>query len=129
MTTLPYAALAAALLACAALPAAHADTGDGVFESRGFSMPVASALAFRGKSLIDKADVIVVAISNGDFKTDWFANFHDRRRAVEQRMKAATSPSSTSSSSRTARTGAIRSTSARATAAATAPATSASPRR
>ena len=88
MTKLPFAALAAALLAVAALPAAHADTGDGTFESRGFKMPVASALAFRGRSLIDKTDVIVVAISNGDFKTDYFANFHDRRRAVQQRMKA-----------------------------------------
>ena len=88
MTKLPFAVLAAALLACAAPPAAHADTGDGAFESRGFKMPVASALAFRGRSLIDKTDVIVVAISNGDFKTDYFANFHDRRRAVQQRMVA-----------------------------------------
>ena len=87
MTTLPFAALVTALLALAAPPAAHADTGDGAFESRGFRMPVASALAFRGRSLIDQADVIVVAISNGDFKTDWFATFHDRRRAVEKRMK------------------------------------------
>jgi hypothetical protein len=88
MTKLPFAALAAALLAVAALPAAHADTGDGTFESRGFKMPVASALAFRGRSLIDKTDAIVVAISNGDFKTDYFAHFHDRRRAVQQRMKS-----------------------------------------
>ena len=86
MTTLPSAALAAAWLAFA-LPV-HAVTGDGVFESRGFSMPVASALAFRGKSTMDKQDVIVVAITNGDFKADWFATFHDRRRAVEKRMKA-----------------------------------------
>jgi hypothetical protein len=51
-------------------------------------MPVASALAFRGKSTLDKNDAIIVAISNGDFKTDYFANFHDRRRAVENRMKS-----------------------------------------
>jgi hypothetical protein len=88
MSKLPFAVLVAAVLACAAPPAAHADTGDGAFESRGFRMPVASALAFRGRSTIDKADVIVVAISNGDFKADWFANFHDRRRAIQQRMKA-----------------------------------------
>jgi hypothetical protein len=88
MSGLPFAALAAALLAGTALPAAHADTGDGAFESRGFKMPVASALAFRGRSLIDKTDAIVVAISNGDFKTDYFAHFHDRRRAVQQRMKS-----------------------------------------
>ena len=79
----------ALVAACAASPTTEglAATGDGVFESRGFRMPVASALAFRGKSQIDDADVIVVAISNGDFKSDWFATFHDRRRAVEKRMK------------------------------------------
>jgi len=86
VTKLPFAVLAAALLACAAPPAAHADTGDGAFESRGFRMPVASAIAFRGRSSIDKADVIVVAISNSGIKTDWFATFHDRRRAVHKRM-------------------------------------------
>ena len=66
-------------------------TGDGLFESRGFKVPVASAIAFRGKALLaksdDKSDAIIVAISNGDFRTDWFATFHDRRRAVEKRMK------------------------------------------
>jgi hypothetical protein len=86
MTTLPLAALAAAMLAGAALNDAHADTGDGAFESRGFRMPVAGALAFRGRSSLDKADVIVVAISNFEFNADWFATFHDRRRAVKERM-------------------------------------------
>lgn len=69
------------------MASARAATGDGVFESRGFSMPVASAMAFRGKASIDQADAIIVAISNGDFRTDWFATFHDRRRAIEKRMK------------------------------------------
>ncbi|MEO8484834.1 MAG: hypothetical protein ABI585_00710 [Betaproteobacteria bacterium] len=82
------AAFAITLALAAATPVAIADTGDGVFESRGFSMPVASALAFRGKALIDKTDTIVVAISNGDFIADFFANFHDRRRAVQQRMSS-----------------------------------------
>jgi len=84
--TLATLILAASLASVGAAPA-RADTGDGVFESRGFRMPVASAIAFHGRSTIDKADVIVVAISNGGFKTDWFATFHDRRRAVRERMK------------------------------------------
>ena len=54
----------------------------------GFASPTATwKEAFRSKSLVDKTDVIVVAISNGDFRVDWFANFFDRRRAIERRMK------------------------------------------
>ena len=44
-------------------------------------------MAFRAKSSFDQQDVIVVAISNGDFRVDWFATFLDRRRAIERRMK------------------------------------------
>lgn len=70
-----------------ALAAGPAPKADGKFESRGFTMPVSTAMAFLGKSLIDKQDVIVVAITNGDIRTDWFANFMDRRRAIEKRLK------------------------------------------
>jgi hypothetical protein len=88
MTLRPLAAcVLAATLVAVQVTDARAATADGVFESRGFRMPVASALAFRAKSPIDQSDVIVVAISNGDFRSDWFATFHDRRRAVEKRMK------------------------------------------
>jgi len=73
-----------ALLASAAEVAPSAD---GSFTSRNFTMPVSTAMAFPGKSVLDKSDVIVVAISNGDFRTDWFATFFDRRRAIERRMK------------------------------------------
>ncbi|HVF65881.1 MAG TPA: hypothetical protein VNE58_17995 [Casimicrobiaceae bacterium] len=77
------------IVAVALAGSSHAatSTGDGEFVSRGFTMPVASALAFRGKSTLDGKDAIIVAISNGDFRSDWFANYVDRRRAVEQRMK------------------------------------------
>jgi hypothetical protein len=70
-------------------PAASADpvTGDGEFTSKGFTMPVSSAIAFRGKSTLDQADVIVVAISNGSFRDEWIGSFHDRKRAIEQRFK------------------------------------------
>ena len=83
---------AGALLALLALAPgralAAASTGDGEFTSRGTTMPVSTAMAFTGKSTLDpKKDVIVVAISNGDFRADWFANYVDRRRAVERRMK------------------------------------------
>ena len=78
-----------ALLALASGPAvAAASTADGEFMSRGLTMPVSTAMAFAGKSTLDpKKDVVVVAISNGDFRPDWFANYVNRRRAVERRMK------------------------------------------
>jgi len=81
--------LVATLVTCAPATSAAevAPSADGSFTSRTFTMPVSTAMAFRGKSLIDKTDVIVVAISNGDFRTDWFATFFDRRRAIERRMR------------------------------------------
>ena len=78
------------LLAAWSLPALAAGPepkADGQFVSRNFTMPVSTAMAFRGKSVIDKQDVIVVAITNGDIRTDWFASFVDRRRAIERRLK------------------------------------------
>jgi len=76
-----------AAYAASAFAADVAPSADGSFKSQTFTMPVSTAMAFRGKSIIDKTDVIVVAISNGDFRVDWFANFFDRRRAIERRMK------------------------------------------
>ncbi len=79
----------AALATCAvsAVAAEVAPSADGSFTSWTFTMPVSTAMAFRGKSILDKTDVIFVALSNGDFRVDWFANFYDRRRAIERRMK------------------------------------------
>lgn len=82
-------AVVAILVACVvtAFGAAREPSADGTFQSRTFEMPVSTAMAFRGKSIIDKRDVIVVAITNGDINVDWFATFFDRRRAIEARMK------------------------------------------
>lgn len=66
--------------------AAEPVTGDGEFTNRGFTMPVASAVAYRGKSLLDKQDVIVVAISNSYFDLPWMAMFYDRTRMIEKRF-------------------------------------------
>src|SRR5437773_3207661 len=81
--------IVASLAACAlsAFAAELAPSADGSFQSQTFTMPVSTAMAFRGKSILDKSDVIVVAITNGDIRTDWFATFFDRRRAIERRMK------------------------------------------
>ena len=81
--------IVATLATCAmsAFAAEVAPSADGSFTSRTFTMPVSTAMAFRGKSLLDKTDVIVVAITNGDIRVDWFATFFDRRRAIERRLK------------------------------------------
>ena len=81
--------IVATLATCAtsAFAAEIAPSADGSFTSRTFTMPVSTAMAFRGKSILDKTDVIVVAITNGDIRVDWFAAFFDRRRAIERRLK------------------------------------------
>lgn len=82
--------LAVATLATCAVSAFAAEvapSADGSFRSQTFTMPVSTAMAFRGKSILDKTDVIVVAITNGDIRVDWFATFFDRRRAIERRLK------------------------------------------
>ena len=81
--------MVATLATCAlsSFAAEIAPSADGSFTSRTFTMPVSTAMAFRGKSILDKTDVIIVAITNGDIRVDWFATFHDRRRAIERRMK------------------------------------------
>lgn len=81
--------IVAALATCAisASAATVEPSADGSFTSQTFTMPVSTAMAFRGKSVIDKTDVIVVAITNGDIRVDWFATFLDRRRAIERRLK------------------------------------------
>jgi hypothetical protein len=85
--------LVAALAACA-VSSSVAQVAPS-FTSRNFRMPVSTAMAFRGKSILDKADVIVVAITNGDIRADWFATFFDRRRAIDRRLKDKERPSST----------------------------------
>lgn len=80
--------VAAVLLLAICAPARAADpvTGSGEFMNRGFTMPVVSSVAYRGKSLLDKEDVIVVAISNQHFDQPWMAMFHDRTRMIEKRF-------------------------------------------
>lgn len=67
--------------------AAAADTASGSFKNKDLGIEIKSALAFQGKSLIDKSDVIVVAVTNADMDADLLAAYYDRRRAVDQRIK------------------------------------------
>ena len=90
MKTLSVVAALAALLDPAM--AAGADTFSGSFRSKTLTMPVETAIAFRGKSLIDKNDVIVVAVTNAEMQADTIAEFYDRRRAVDKRINDSDTP-------------------------------------
>jgi hypothetical protein len=78
--------IVATLATCAmsAFAAEVAPSADGSFTSRTFTMPVSTAMAFRGKSILDKTDVIVIAITNGDIRVDWFG-FGQRREERQGR--------------------------------------------
>jgi hypothetical protein len=67
--------------------AAAVDTASGSFKNQNLGMQIRSALAFPGKSLFDKSDVIVVAVTSAEMDSDALAAYYDRRRAVDQRIK------------------------------------------
>jgi hypothetical protein len=72
--------------------AAGTYSSSGSFRSKTIDMPVVSAMAFRGKSLIDKSDVIVVAVTNAKMHVDVLAGYYDRRRAVDKRINDSDTP-------------------------------------
>ena len=80
------ATLFAAALAAWMSPAIAADVASGTFTSRDVTMQVKSAMAFKGTSIIDKKDVIVVPITNATMNVDALAEYYDRRRAVDRRI-------------------------------------------
>ncbi len=79
--------LLAATLAAWVGSAAAADTVSGSFKSRGLGMEIKSALAFRGKSILDKSDVIVVAVTLAEIDRDALHAYYDRRRAIARRVE------------------------------------------
>ena len=70
-----------------AFAAEVAPMASGPFKSHGLTMHVKSAMAFRGTSLLDKSDMIVVAITSAEMDTDALAAYFDRRRAIDRRVK------------------------------------------
>jgi len=64
-----------------------ADTASGSFKNQNLGMQIKSALAFPGKSSLDKTDVIVVAVTSAEMDSDALAAYYDRRRAIDQRVK------------------------------------------
>jgi hypothetical protein len=66
-----------------------ADTAKGVFRSQGDTLELRSGLAFRGTSLFDKSEALLVAVTNGRVSAAGIAEYYDRRLAIEKGIKDA----------------------------------------
>src|SRR6266545_2677904 len=75
-----------ALATSVALAADVPGTAKGTFRSQGITMAVKSAIAYRGKSLFDKKDALIVAITNAQM-TGAIGDYYDRRLALDKRIK------------------------------------------
>ena len=73
----------------AATPTLAADpaTATGTFASQTVTMAAKSAIAFRGKSSADQADALFVAVFNARVNADAVADYIDRRRIIETRIR------------------------------------------
>jgi len=80
-------AVVLALLVTAAHAADPAPIASGTFTSHDITLRVKSAMAFRGESALDKSAVTVVAVTNAKIDTAALADYYDRRRAFERRIK------------------------------------------
>jgi hypothetical protein len=63
------------------------DTATGRFTSQGAALDIRSAIAFRGKSFLGGDDALIVAATNARINSALLADFGDRRRAMETRVK------------------------------------------
>jgi hypothetical protein len=81
--------LATALLVMALARAAGPSPSSaiGSFTSKGTTLEVKSAIAFRGKSFLGGDDALIVAVTNARINAELLADFGDRRRAMEKRIK------------------------------------------
>jgi hypothetical protein len=80
----------AALVAGTTLEAPAAEPPDiahGTFKSQAITLEVRSAIAFKGKSFLGSDEVLIVAVTNARVHGDALADYYDRKRAVEKRIK------------------------------------------
>jgi len=85
----PVALILAIVLAAGTVFAADplASSVRGKFSSDGVTLDARSALAFKGKSFLGGDDAIIVAVTNARVNADALAEFYDRRRAMDKRIK------------------------------------------
>lgn len=63
------------------------DTVKGSFKSKGITLQAKSAIAYRGKSFLGGDDALIVVVTNARVHPDALAEYYDRRRVVEKRIK------------------------------------------
>ena len=81
-------ALAAGPAAAAGPATTEAETAHGTFKSHAITLEVRSAIAFHGKSSLGGPDdVVIVAATNAKVHGGALADYYDRRRAAEKRIK------------------------------------------
>ena len=75
------------LLTPYAVAADEPNSATGTFTSQATLLEVRSAVAFRGRSFLDKGDALIVAVSNVRLNAEAIANYVDRRRVMDARVK------------------------------------------
>src|SRR5439155_26656370 len=91
----PGVSMKIAAIVCLALFAAgktwaadSSESAQGMFKSQGITMQVRSAVAYRGKSFLDKgSDALIVAITNARLRPQAVADYYDRHLAIEKHVK------------------------------------------
>lgn len=70
-----------------ALAADAPDTAKGTFKSKSVTLAAKSAIAYKGKSFLGGEDALIVAVTNARVNADALAEYYDRRRVIEKRIR------------------------------------------
>jgi hypothetical protein len=77
-----------ACIIAAAAPAAEApETAKGSFKSKTITLQAKSAIGYRGKSFLDDGEALIVVVTNARVHPEALAEYYDRRRVVEKRIR------------------------------------------
>jgi hypothetical protein len=77
----------ACIAAAPALAADAPDSAKGSFKSKTVTLQAKSAIAYRGKSFLGTSDALIVVVTNARVHPDALAEYYDRRRVVEKRIR------------------------------------------
>ncbi|HSS69428.1 MAG TPA: hypothetical protein VLQ46_02125 [Casimicrobiaceae bacterium] len=80
--------LCACIAVGAALAADAPESVKGSFKSKAVTLQAKSAIAYRGRSFLGSGDALIVVVTNARVHPDALAEYYDRRRVVEKRIRA-----------------------------------------
>src|SRR5215472_12084608 len=63
------------------------ETVKGSFKSKTVALQAKSAIAYRGKSFLDDGEALIVVVTNARVHPEALAEYYDRRRVVEKRIR------------------------------------------